>query len=311
MKRCSGVLLNLAAAAAAVALSPRPLHLSASSSLAPAAQPLRLGAAPQPWLPLGGGAFSGAPAPFSPDPLVRYVWPLAGSPAPVDDSLLQIFTVAAADCGPFGAATPPGSFVGAASCNGASDAVNISVRGNGTLIVSFAVELAAWVEFDSADLLPADAANLVVGIGEYTAVDYVGGFKQGAPKVYGSDCGSGAAACTYRLETSPVGPELYEGVRYAFLTLAAPPSRPFTITALRAVAQAKPMNYVGAFSSAGDPLLERVFYTAAYTVRVCAQSDYMGSILMNRGDRFSWCVERRSSWAPAPSGAAGPCLTTP
>ena len=107
----------------------------------------------------------------------------------------------------------------------------------------------------------------------------------------------------YRLETSPVGPELYEGVRYGFITLRAPPSRPFTISALRAVAQAKPMNYVGAFASAGDPLLERVWYTAAYTVRVCAQSDYMGSILMNRGDRFSWCVRgalrAKPRWAQA------------
>ena len=116
------------------------------------------------------------------------------------------------------------------------------------------------------------------------------GFKQGGAHVYGTNCGTGGAdnICTYRLETNPVGPELYEGVRYGFITLRSAPSAPFTISALRAVAQAKPMNYVGAFSSAGDPLLERVWYTAAYTVRVCAQSDYMGSILMNRGDRFSW-----------------------
>ena len=76
-----------------------------------------------------------------------------------------------------------------------------------------------------------------------------------------------------------------EGVRYGFITLHAAPSRNWTITALRAVAQAKPVNYAGSFSSAGDPLLERVFYTAAYTVRATLQSAYMGSILMDRGDR--------------------------
>ena len=296
------------AALAAVSAAAAP-----SFAPAPAPVPVTLGAAPQPWLPLNGGAYSGAPAPLSPDPLVRYVWPLPGT----DDSLLQIFTVPAVACGPHGL-TAPGAFAGTASCGGATDAVNITVSGNGTMIVSFGVELAAWVEFDSPDLQPADAANLVLGIGEYTEVDYVGGFKQDTPKVYGTGCG--AASCTYRLETSPVGPELYEGVRYGFLTLRNAPSAPFTITALRAVAQAKPMNYVGAFSSAGDPLLERVWYTAAYTVRACAQSDYMGSILMNRGDRFSWFVARGrerahvfrslSHAAITPLAPAGPATRT-
>jgi hypothetical protein len=31
--------------------------------------------------------------------------------------------------------------------------------------------------------------------------------------------------------------------------------------------QAKAVNYTGAFSSPGDPVSERVWYTAAYTVR--------------------------------------------
>ena len=259
------------------------LLLAAGASRARAARDIP-GAAPQPWQPLHGGAFSGPPAPLSPDLLVSYVWPLSGGG--VDDSQLQVIAVQAQGCGPHGAGTPPGSFSGAASCG--SGAVAVTVSGNGTLIVDFGVEVAGWFEFDSADLQPADVGGIVVGIGEYTEVDYVGGFKQDNPKVYGTACGGGGAACTYRLETSPVGPELYEGVRYGFITLRSAPSKPFTITALRAVAQAKPMNYVGAFSSAGDPLLERVWYTAAYTVRVCAQSDYMGSILMNRGDRFSW-----------------------
>ena len=288
----------LAVAAQAVAAAALP-----SFAPAPSPSPVVLGAAPQPWLPLNGGAFSGAPAPLSPDPLVRYVWPLPGG---VDDSLLQIFTVPAVACGPHGL-TAPGAFAGTASCGGATDAVNITVSGNGTLIFSLGVELAAWVEFESPDLQPADAGSLVLGIGEYTEVDYVGGFKQDTPKVYGAGCG--AATCTYRLETSPVGPELYEGVRYGFLTLRSAPSAPFTITALRAVAQAKPMNYVGSFSSAGDPLLERVWYTAAYTVRVCAQSDYMGSILMNRGDRFSWFValQARALASRSPAQCVGTC----
>jgi alpha-L-rhamnosidase len=231
------------------------------------------GAAPEPWPPLNGGSFSGRAQPASPDPLVRYVWPL---PA-VDDRVLQIIELAPAAVGA-GPATAAGSFANASAAAGAV-ACAIRVTGGGTLVVDFGVEFAGWFEFDSPDIAPADARALTLGIGEYDAVDYVGGFKQGAPAAYNG---------TFRLETSPVGPELYEGVRFAFMTLPAAPSRPFTITALRGVAQAKPVNYVGSFSSAGDPVLEAVWYAAAYTVRATLQADYMGSILMNRGDRFSW-----------------------
>jgi hypothetical protein len=153
----------------------------------------------------------------------------------------------------------------------------------------------AWLEFDSSDLLPADAAALVLGSSEYSSgPDFVAGYKQAAPVAYapgGADpraaCtgGAGAPTCTYRLETNA---ELYEGLRYGFLTLAQPPSRAFTVSALRAVSQAKPVNYVGRFSAAGDPLLERIWYTGAYTVRATLQSGYMGSILEDRGDRISW-----------------------
>jgi hypothetical protein len=119
-------------------------------------------------------------------------------------------------------------------------------------------------------------------------VDWVGGFKEDNPKKYGS------GPTTYRLETNS---ELYEGVRFGFIRLAAAPTRPFTITGLRAVSQAKPVNYAGSFSSAGDPLLERVWYTAAYTVRATLQSTYMGSVLMDRGDRFSWTGDAHPSQA--------------
>ena len=231
-----------------------------------------LGAAPEPWPPLNGGGFRGAPQPQSPDPLVRYEWD-----AGVNASVLQIFPVPATACGP-AAGTAADSFLGAASAVG-SVACSITVRGAGTLEVDFGVELPAWVEFDAVGV-PADA-SMSLGIGEYNAVDYVGGFKADKPVAY---CGAGGA-CTYRLETNS---ELYEGVRYAFLTLASAPSAPFTITALRAVSQAKAVNYTGAFSSPGDPVLERVWWTAAYTVRATLQASYMGSILMDRGDRFSW-----------------------
>jgi hypothetical protein len=205
------------------------------------------------------------------------VWPASADPL----SPLEYYLVPAAACGP-AAGTAAAAFLNASSAVGSLSPA-ITVQGNGTLIIDFGVELPAWVEIDSPDLAAADAGSVSLGIGEYSAVDWVGGFKQDAPKAY---CGNGQ--CTFRLETND---ELYEGVRYAFLTLAAAPAAPWRITGLRAVAQAKKVNYVGSFSSAGDPLLERVWYTAAYTVRATLQEDYMGSILMDRGDRFSWTGE--------------------
>ena len=245
--------------------------LSFTLSWSPAV--VSIGVAPEPWPPLSGGSFSNPAAPYSPDPLVRYSWPLPD----VDDTILQYFELPAVSVG----GSPAASFANASSAIG-SVACDIHVLGAGTLTVDFGVEFAGWVEFDSPDL--AAVSGIVVGIGEYSAIDWVGGFNRDTPKVYGSTCGT--STCTYRLETSPVGPELYEGVRFAFVFVNSPSK--FTITALRGVAQAKPVNYVGAFASAGDPLLETVWYTAAYTVRATLQGDYMGSILMSRGDRFSW-----------------------
>jgi alpha-L-rhamnosidase len=221
---------------------------------------------------------------------VRYQWPIGGgpaSPASVNQSLLQIYTLAAVACGP-APGTGDSSFLNASSAVG-SLSTNISVVGQGTLVIDFGVESAAWVEFDSPDLSPADAGALVVGISEYNVVDYVGGFKQGKATAYPGG--------TFRLETNG---ELYEGVRYAFLTVPpAHPVKPFTITGLRLVVQAKAVNYTGSFSSPGDPVLEQVWYTAAYTVRAALQADYIGSVLVDRGDRFSWAGDAHPSQATA------------
>ena len=238
------------------------------------------GDAPEPWLPLHGGSFSGPPQPFSPDPLVQYQWPADGS---INDEDLQLFSVSPIDCGPHDDSSK-NSFENVTSCDGSSTSTAITVTGQGTLIIDFGVELPAFLEIDITNLQDADLNNLQFGIGEYTEVDWVGGFKRDTPKKYGSSCGAGT--CTYRLETSNTPTEYYEGVRYGFVILSSPPSAPFILSSIRAVTQTKTVNYTGSFSSAGDPLVERVWYTAAYTVRATAQSTYMGSILMNRGDRF-------------------------
>lgn len=161
----------------------------------------------------------------------------------------------------------------------------MTVVGSGGIMVDFGVELPAWVELDSPDLAPGDLPLLQLGTGEYAAVDIIGTTaKQGVPKQYGG---------TFRLETNA---QLYEGVRYGFLFLTAAPSRPFTVTALRAVVQTKPVNYTGAFAS-GDSQLDRVWYTAAYTVRANLEETYMGAILEERGDRYSWAGDAHVSQA--------------
>ena len=149
---------------------------------------------------------------------------------------------------------------------------SVTASGAGSFTVDFATESAAWVEVDSPDIAAADAALLSLGFSEWAGE----ALKQQAPKRYGN---------TFRLETND---QLYEGVRYGFVTLSAAPSAPFTITAVRAVSQAKPVNYTGAFAASGDDLLTRIWYTAVYTVRLNLERDYFGAILVDRGDRISW-----------------------
>ena len=248
--------------------------------------PAAYGVAPEPWAPLSGGSFSGDPQPLSPDPLVAYQWP----PGSFNASLLQSFVAAPVAAGPT-AGTQRGAFVNASSCVGNRGDAPCALRvgGNGTLIVDFGVELAGWFEFDSSDLADADAGKLVLGLSEFATESeggWVGGYKTGPAAKYGSNCGSGTTTCTYRLETNG---ELYEGIRFALLTVpAGAPAAPFTITALRCVAQTRPVTYTGAFHSAGDEVLERAWWTGAYTIRVLLLPTYMGSVLMDRGDRISW-----------------------
>ena len=246
---------------------------------AAAAAVLATSVAPQPWPPLSGGDFSGPPVPLSPDPLVRYVFNASTSV----DSLyvFNVFPVSAFLL----EGTPSASFNGWESLSSPAE-TNVVVSGAGGVGVDFGTELPAWLEFDSPDLSDADAARLLLATGEYNAVDIIGTTpKQKAPVRYNT---------TFRLETNA---ELYEGVRFGFLTLAAPPASPFTITALRAVTQTKPVNYTGSYSA--DSLSTRIYYAAAYTVRTNLEKDYIGAILEDRGDRISWAGDAHVAQATA------------
>jgi hypothetical protein len=209
---------------------------------------------------------------------VRYVY---GASANL--SALQVFTVLPTAT-VLAAGTLASSFAGWQSL--ASGAASVQVSGQGGLVCDFGVELPAWVELDSPDLAPEDLRLLTLGTSEFNEVEIINSApKQGTPKAYNG---------TYRLETNAL---LYEGVRYGFITLSAPPSRPFTITAFRAVAQAKPVNYTGSFSA--TQRLSAIWYTAAYTVRANLEPGYMGAILEDRGDRISWAGDAFPSQSAA------------
>jgi alpha-L-rhamnosidase len=237
-----------------------------------------LATAPEPYPPLSGGSFSGPPQPFSPDPLVRYVYP-----ASVDVTQLQVFPLPPATA-VLADGTPESSFPGWETLTGA--APSVLAVGPGGIVLDFGAELPAWVELDSPDLSPSDLPLLMLGTSEYNVVDIIGNAKkQGTPVAYNG---------TYRLETNK---QLYEGVRYAFISLSAAPARPFHITAFRAVVQAKPVNYTGSY--AGDARTTRIYYAAAYTVRTNLEKDYMGAILEDRGDRISWAGDAHVAQATA------------
>ena len=237
---------------------------------------LALASAPQPYPPLSGGAFSGHAQPLSPDPLVRYVW--SGD---TDVSQLMVFNMTPVSAQLMGA-TLASSFVGWETL--ATPTPSVRVSGAGSLRIDFGVELPAWIELDSPDLGLSDLPLLQLGSSEYTLVDIIGtDVKQRVPIAYNG---------TYRLETNK---ELYEGVRFGFISVSAPPATPFTITGLRAVTQTKPVNYTGTY--AADASSTRIWYTSAYTVRTNLERDYMGAILEDRGDRYSWAGDAHVSQA--------------
>ena len=102
------------------------------------------------------------------------------------------------------------------------------------------------------------------------------GWKTAAPVPY--------AGGVFRLELNP---ELYEGVRYGFVHVngsCGAAFAPFTITSMQAVAQVKPVQWAS-FAAPGRALLERVWYVGGNTVRLNLQSDIIGSVLVQRGDR--------------------------
>ncbi len=218
----------------------------------------------QPYPYVSGGEFSGEALPASPDPLVAYRWP---NPRAADG--LQVFLIKPK----FFESDSATSFAKLDSL--ATESPSVEVRGTGSIRLDFGAEYAAWLEFDSPDC----PGGVEMSISEYNEPAIVNKMpehpiKTLAPVKHGN---------TYRLELNK---DLYEGVRFGWIHVRNF-TKPWHITGVRLVCQTKPVNYEGSFSCS-DPMLTRVWYTGAYVVRLNLLKDYIGAILMDRGDRHSW-----------------------
>jgi hypothetical protein len=248
--------------------------MAGTLSLAGSAEPV-WGTSPiaEPHPYVSTGSFTGPAVPESPDPLVAYRWP---SPKATDGLEIYLQKPSVVSCDTEASFDNLGSLT--------TEQPNVTVKGTGSIRMDFGLESAAWLEFDSPDC----PGGIEMSISEYNQPAIVNQMplhpvKTLAPVKYGN---------TYRLELNK---ELYEGVRFGWIHV-----RSFTsawhITGIRLVCQVKPVNYKGSFSCS-DPMLTRVWYTGAYGVKLNLLKDYLGAILMDRGDRHSWTGDAHPSQA--------------
>jgi alpha-L-rhamnosidase len=227
------------------------------------AQPI-FGSSPmaEPYPYVSTGSFSSPAAPLSPDPLVSYRWPNPQASDGLELYLLKPKTVGATNA----------AFSNLQSLTGNNP--NVTVNGTGSIQMDFGQENAAWLEFDSPDLPNPNAVQM--SISEYNQPEITAGgvVKTQVPIKYGN---------TYRLELNS---ELYEGVRFGWIHVNSF-TTPWHITGIRLVCQTKPANYNGSFLCS-DPMLTRIWYTGAYTVKLNLLQNYFGAILIDRGDRIAW-----------------------
>ena len=188
----------------------------------------------------------------SPDPIINYVWDLKS----VNTSALQIYNVTAK----YAYTDHDGSFDNLESIYASPGNIDVTVYGPGNITIDFGQENAAWFEIDSNDC---DDPGLLMSISEYNQPGYTGNPKY--PKTLAPVKYTQNGITTYRLETNP---QLYDGVRYGFIHVSTQTGKPWHIIGVRVVAQIKPDNYIGSFQSPQYPMLNRIWYTAAYCVKM-------------------------------------------
>jgi hypothetical protein len=200
----------------------------------------------EPYPYVNSGSFSGPPVPPSPDPLVSYRWP---SPQASDGLEIYLQKPAAVT------ADINSSFSNLQSLTGNNP--DVTVTGVGSIHMDFGRENAAWLEFDSPDLAASSAVEMSISEYNQPEITMQGGahnVKTLVPTKYGN---------TYRLELNS---QLYEGVRFGWIHVMSFTNQ-WHITGIRLVCQTKPANYNGSFSCS-DPMLSRIWYVGAYTVKL-------------------------------------------
>ena len=224
-------------------------------------------AAPPLYPYLHGGGWQKGDFRLSPDPLRGYSWDPSFLRNPVEP--LQCYAVL-----PVAAELESGQMEGLDTL-GRPGSV-LKVKGPCRLRLDFGVESAAWLEFESSDLV----GEVTCSVSEYNRP----GVVNTGPK---SPCKTAApqraGANTWRLQLNDL---LYEGVRFGWIHVHSCP-KPWHLRNLRLVCQTKPANYRGSFAS-DRPLLDRIWETGAYAVKLNLLKDHLGAILMDRGDRHSW-----------------------
>lgn len=215
-----------------------------------------------PYKIVSGGKMGNHGISSSPDPMVNYYWEN-------EDADLQVYHLRPTSI----SVNNEHAFENAKSLLHSSG--KITVNGVGELCFDFGTESAAWLEFDSPDF----NGDVEMSISEY---NQPGVFNLGpqAPTKTAKPVKHGN---TYRLELNKA---LYEGVRFGWIHVKAI-DKPWHITDVRLVCQTKPANYKGYFESS-SVLLNRMWYTGAYAVKLNLLKDHLGAILIDRGDRYSW-----------------------
>lgn len=250
------------------------------------------GSAPEPYPYLNGGAFTGGDVPGATDPLAQYQW----TDPEIDPRVLQLYNLR-----PSAAVQTDGSSSSFENVDSLlTKSPNMTINGLGTVRLDFGLENPAWLELDIVGP-PGVETCLMLGIGEMDEVYQWGHRVKSMPPVRYGD--------TIRLETNP---QLYEGVRFAFINVNSTPSAAFRVVGLRLVCQAMPVNYSATFAGATQ-LESQVWAAAVYTVRTNLEPDGFGAVLIDRGDRIAWVGDDHVAQATAMAalgGANGLVLST-
>jgi alpha-L-rhamnosidase len=224
-------------------------------------------AAPPLYHYLHGGRWQAGDFSLSPDPLRGYTWdePFLQNPR----EQLQCYAAL-----PVSALVESGRVAGVETLNRPGSVLNI--KEPCALRLDFGVEAAGWLEFESSDL----NGEVELSISEYNRPGVVNigpktPRKTAVPERVGPN--------TWRLRLNDL---CYEGVRFGWVHVRSC-GTPWQMRNLRAVCQIKPTNYRGSFASSNS-LLDRIWETGAYAVKLNLLEDHVGSILIDRGDRHSW-----------------------